>query len=380
MKAFKFVCLSTALVLTATFADSSFVRADVLEPSASQLFGVSAAYNNVIFGDYYARSGDTEGHIAIQGNVDVQKHAFGAGEQVMHQDGPVLVVGGNVVASSSDVYDGDAYIGGKLTSAVGSQWNALGVKGSGPDAYNLHDPNYEGTTGTIYVADTSNFIQWGPDYHQELTTSLPFDFTVAQEQLRTVSTELFAMNETVTGSFAANTGSHDVYNIDLTGMSGIQVLTMDAATFNAIDSLYITAEADTTLILNILADGTDTLDFTKWTMYINGDANEFVGDFDGSNILLNTDVENIVVSSAKVNMSILGLDAHFDIQHGHITGQAFGESASLTNGGEFHAYYTFDDQHFGTPAATPEPGTMLIFGLGLAGLGLGSRRFRCKNS
>lgn len=358
-------------ILTVLFAPLAV--ADVLQPSAGQLFGISAGYNNVFFGDFYGRNGDVEGHAAIQGNVDVQSYSFGAGEQVMHQSGPVLVVGGNVTASSSDVYDGDTYIGGKLTPQNGqTMWNALGTKGTGPSGYNLHDSSYQGTAGTVYVNDDSNFNRpWNvPENHKSFEeagiSSIPFDFTVAQSELRSVSSELFAMNETVTGE--AN--GYGAYTVDLTGKNGLQVLTVDASLFDSINTFNIIAGADTTLVINVFGD---ELNFNKMAMYINGNQNEFTGDFDGSNILLNTNATNVNVSSVKLNMSVLALDAHFDIQYGHISGQAFGASAHTTNGGEFHAYYTFDDKHVGGNV-TPEPATLLIFGVGLAGLGFYRRR------
>lgn len=349
-------------------------KADVLEPSAYQLFGISAAYNDVFFGDYYGRNGDIEGHAAIKGNVDVQSYGFGSGEQNLHSrevnSTPTLVVGGNVKASGSGVYDGDAYIQGTLTPQAGkTKWNTLSTQGTGP--YNSVDPGYQGTAGTVYVKGTQD-SDLDYQYQKHTEESIPFDFTVAENQLRTVSSDIWALQNTV----GATIEDRNIV-IDLSGLTGLQVITLDAAAFMEMGSnrnIFINnAGDDLTLIVNVTNElGLDYL-WLRNEIVINGNADPMYADFDGSNILFNTYIENVRIENVAFNASLLALDAEVYVTHGNIDGQVFAGSGYTEAGGEFHAYYTFDDKHF-QPAATPEPASMLIFGLGMGALALARRR------
>ncbi len=359
------------------------LRADVVQSGENRLFGISASYNDVFFGDYFGRGGDTEGHLAVQGSVDVQSHGFGAFRMEKHQDGPVLVVGGDVIASGTTVHDGNAYIGGKLNPQKGnSQWNSLGVSSDGV----LSEPGYQGSSGTIYVNDDSTFNRPYnvPGYHKSFAegniSELPFDFGLAKGQLQTVSSSLWALGETATGAY----NSSGDYVIDLIGSGGLQAVTVDAGIFQRLaetgKNLFVNAGADTTLILNV-SDmyGIGLLDLSR-ELFLNGQNEQFDGEFDGGNVLINTNVKNVNVSNANINASILALDALFDIQGGHISGQVFGDSVDLTNGGELHAYYTFDDRHF--DVLTPEPATFAFFAIaGVIGLSMTycsrRKRYRC---
>ena len=349
----------------------------------AEIFGISSNYNNVFFGDYYGRNGDIEGHAAIQGNVDVQNYAFGSGQQNLHPSsmGPTLVVGGNVKASSTDVYDGDAYIQGTLTPQAGkNKWNTLGTKGTGK--YNTIDRDYQGTPGTVYVKGTQD-ADLDYQYQEHTDAAIPFDFDLAKQQLQKVSSELSSLEIT---AVARENGNNWV--IDLTKSTGLQVVTMAAETLNEIAGtggcLLVNAGADTTLVLNVTGNG--ELNFKGGAIIINGrqrdedpDNLANLADFNGSNILINAaDITSVNLTNAEVNASLIALNADFDVQHGHFSGQVFGASASTTNGGEFHAFYLFNDQHIGTPTpsgnATPEPATLAIFGLSLTGLGFGQLR------
>ena len=351
---------------------------------AEGIFGISSNYNNVFFGDYYGRNGDIEGHAAIQGNLDVQSYGFGSGQQNLHPStmGPTLVVGGNVKASGAGVYDGDAYVQGTMTPQNGqTKWNTLNTHGTGP--YNTIDPNYQGTEGKVYVKGTQD-SDLHTTYQKHTDADIPFDFDLAKQELQKVSSELSSLDDTIS---AVQQGNNWV--IDLTQSTGLQIVTMAAETLNAIASsngcLLVNAGADTTLVLNVTGNG--ELKFEHGAIIINGRQGDEgfasnlagIADFNGSNILINAEeITKVSLIHAEVNASLIALNADFDVQHGHFSGQVFGGSAKTTEGGEFHAFYLFDDQHIGTSTsssnATPEPATMLIFGLGLAGLGFGQLR------
>jgi choice-of-anchor A domain-containing protein len=403
-------CLAVALLTL------SQVRADVEGTSAVQFFGISSAYNNVIFGDFtggYARTGtaataktggDIEGHAAIQGDVKVRNFGFGSGQMGLHADNRnVLVVGGNVTASSSDVYDGNAYVAGRVVAnsdVTSSKWNVLGTSNNRIDAYNKLTPDYEATAGKIYTRDFNP----GTDYYAEDGTgkrvteswseagisSLPFDFTVAKEQLTQVSSDLWNNKSTVVGDYIYDTSVPWErvlgYEIDLTGLSGLQTVTVDASVFNNLVvnqsgflNILTDPNADLTLIINVSDD--NNLGFLNLAkeFYINGENNrdEINDYFNGSNILINTadSISQITAVNAEINASILALNETIEVNSGNISCQVFSAGADLYNGGEFHAYYTFDDKHMSV--ATPEPATALIFGIALAAAPF-ARRFRRK--
>lgn len=382
---FSFICcISTA---------NSLVKADEL--SITPFLGAAGEYNDVFFGNYSGIKGDIEGHAAIEGDVDVQNYSFGAWQKEKHTGRNVLVIGGNATISSTTVHDGDAYIGGTLSDHSGGLWNALTVNKAeeeNNDETRIKTKtalDYDATPGTVYVQDTSNF---GPNNHHPYQQSftdgniagLPFDFDAAKQHLQNASSYLSDLESTVD----AEKRDGGLW-IDLEGKTGLQVVTLEASLLDAAN-LFIINGTDTTLIINVInglgletIDGKTVLNLNE--IHIDGENDVFTGDFDGSNILFNVDssINQINVSSANINASVLAIDTDFDVQFGHISGQVFGASAHTENGGEFHAYYTFDDKHLtngstdGAGATTPEPATLLMLGFGLAGIPV-VRRFRKK--
>ena len=347
------------ILMLKNFLLFAILSAGVFVSSArADLFGISSPYNDVFFGDYYGRNGDIEGHAAIKGNLDVFAYSFGQFHQNLHpaSQGPTLVVGGNVKSSGATV-EGDTYIAGTLSPQGSDKWNTLGIQGY----------------GTMYLGGDSELLY---SYQKPITT-IPFDFELAEAQLWSVSSNLYNLANTVICEYV----NQSTYIIDLTGKTGLQVVTIDAAIFNALlntQNIWVNAGADTTLIINVTDDGNAGYLNLKKEFAINGNVNPSYGPFDGSNILINTDIDKVNISGVALNASLLALNAHIDVQNGNIDGQAFGASASTSGGGEFHAFYKFDDKHVHfedtPPASVPEPATCAILACGLLGLGYANRR------
>lgn len=356
-------------------------RADIEGTSAGQFFGISSAYNDVFLGNYYGNEGDIEGHAAVGGNLTAINYGFGSGEMATHADNKnVLVVGGDVYAKGAGVYDGNAYIAGSINpTAVNGKtdkWNTVHASDRVIAEYNQGNPNYQAEKGTIYA---NSFPTGNPDtiqnqkwFSESGYSTIPFDFTVAKEQLQTASSQLWNYQDTLTASF----NDRNIV-IDLAGLTGLQVLTLDAVDFmNMGDNrnIYINnAGADLTLLINITNELNSDYLWLRNEIVINGVADPMYADFDGSNILLNTDMENVRIENVAFNGSLVALNAEVYVREGNIDGQVFAGSGYTERGGEFHAHYTFDDRHLTN--ATPEPASMLIFGAGLVGLAA-VRRFR----
>lgn len=368
---------------------STSARADGL--SVDSFLGIASEYNDVFFGDYYGRNGDIEGHAAIKGDVDVSSYSFGGWFEERHTGSNVLVVGGNATISGTTVHDGNAYIGGTLSNHSGAVDNSLTVFTNGKKGIGTAD-DYTPTPGNVYVQDASNFTPKNHHAYQQSfaeagITELPFDFDIAEQQLRAAASTLSGLEDTVDGGYKPNMGSWIVYEIDLAGLTGLQVVTIDASILNSIKALYVNGGTDTTLIINVVNElnALENAIVNMVEVFIDGKNDTFTADFDGSNILFNVDssVEQINVSNANINGSFLAVDTHFDVRKGHISGQVFGGSAHTENGGEFHSYYTFDDTHLisnppvTSNTATPEPATLLVLGLGLVTAPV-MRRFRKK--
>lgn len=368
--------LFTAILLVAP----SVAQADVI---TGPVFGKNAMFQDVFFGNYTGRDGDIEGHAAIKGDVDAFRYGFGSGQQNLHTDGPVLVVGGNVKATGSGVFDGNGYIGGTSTTyaknaviygqdgttpyirnkVIGrsvSDTDYLSPAGEGRTiSYNTLDPGYIGRAGTVQSG---------------YNVSNVFDFDAAEAELRQISSGLFSLNDNITGE-ASYLGeylgkTYQKLELNLT-QAGLNVITLDVSLLNQLGwgTFSINSQVDSTLLINV----TDVNGIGYWdmaTMIINGmdqmEQTKQYYDFDGSNILFNVqDSLRINSIGQDIYASVLAVDSDFTVMAGHISGQVFGRSAYTEQGGEFHAYYTFDDKHL--PNATPEPATILIFGIGMVG-------------
>lgn len=369
------VCVCSLFLL------SSVARADVVGAGVSHLFGISSAYNDVFFGNYEGVNGDIEGHAAIGGDLTASAYSFGDWRREKHSEGPVLVVGGNAYVSSSTYADGDVYVQGSMNNFDGTPagWNALTRNNN--TGGTVTDPGYvSNMAGNVYIGDKSNLGSSHYDYYKQLEGGIPFDFALAKEQLTNVSSELMALGATAQ---VQQNGKNFV--VDVRGSDGLQTVFIDAALFQLMNdisgsSLSILADADTTVLVNVTNDSNlDILYLTK-DLILNGHAGDFDDDgFDGRNVLFNVDgsIDEIYLAEISFQGSILAVDSNFDVQHGHVSGQAFGNNATTSNGGEFHAYYDFDDKHFNN--VTPEPASILIFGAGIGGLAL-TRRFRKKTA
>jgi choice-of-anchor A domain-containing protein len=98
--------------------------------------GSAAPYNVLVFGNYSAMNSDSEGRLAVGGDLTVQNYSVGSSLSsygVTSADGPGLVVGGDLNWTNGQVFVGDAVYGGTATTSGFNTLNGSLVQGSAID-------------------------------------------------------------------------------------------------------------------------------------------------------------------------------------------------------------------------------------------------------
>lgn len=304
-------------------AVSSFVAstyADVVNPFYSM-----KQFNTVVFGNLtYTNGTDNMGSMAVGGNIVGKSGGLGVATNGGSGPGNAsLVVGGNVNVSSGQIYSGDYYIGG-----------------SSPNT-----PQFNLGSGT------------------RLETC-PVDFTAMQNELRSTSAALVGMGVDTTP--VSNT-----WNTQFNVTAGtLNILNVNAADLKngSLASLQLNGmDATTQVVINIIGDS----NYNTLTMQYGESqgSNSW-----GNNVMINlVDIEELnVTGHGQNNFSILAVDTDINATYTNFEGLVVANNVTLT-GAEFHDGRPFEPEinlpgDPTQPAATPEPGTAMIFLLGMAGL------------
>lgn len=292
-----------------------FALAIPLSAQAANPFADVSDFNAVIFGNATASGGDTEGRLAVGGNLTCTNSYGVAGKTGDDGSKYSLIVGGNLTLPSSgwDIgnYRKEVY-GGNLIANSGLSWM------------------------TSKLINESNVLDFQSIYNNANSLS-----------------------KYLSGLATNGTISDNIYNaITLTGNTpgtNLYVFNVNADYWSKFTDRYIYITPGSTAVINIIGD----LSVTGGTMYVNGNSSTSAN---SQNVLFNFyDTKNISTSNFNFLGSILAPDALLTINGGEIEGQVLAGSSNQLNGGEFHNV-TFTGNI--PPVSVPEPSSILLGLLG----------------
>lgn len=287
--------------------------------SSGSILGVAGEFNGFVFGDLTSHGADTEGRLAVGGNLHASSYGVGAGG--LGPKAPLttplsdnLVVGGNLNAPGKwQVFNGNAVYGGALIAAPTT-------------------PN-----GTTYKAN-------------------PVDFAAAQSDL-TAKSDFWS---TLTPNGSTVFDGYSTLTLTTT-IPGLNVFNVSEAVWEKTSNKQIVnAFPDATMLVNIA--GVDIVQ-SGGMSYNNSQA---VGTRH-SGVLLNFfEAQTLVSNGLGMLGSVLSPHAHVTLNGGGINGNGIVGSVTQ-HGGEFHNFVFTGDLPNVVPV--PEPSSwMLLGGLGVLGL------------
>jgi choice-of-anchor A domain-containing protein len=265
--------------------------------------GAASGYNVFVLGDVKQQNTDVEGKLAAGG--DINYISGGIGNKLNPNSGDVVVAGGDLTLSNSQVYNGNAVYGQNQNVAQN-----VGIPGG------------------------------------KLLKGNPVDFNAAASQLKQLSTYLSTLAPTGTATIAPWGG------IDLTGSGNkLNIFSLLGTDLSNASELLINADADSTVVVNV--SGTD-ISMKDFDTKIKGTTR--------SKVLYNFfEATSITAESIGIEGSILAPFAAFNFNNGQINGNVV--VASLSGNGESHNFLFDGDLPDVPNKSVPEPAS--IFGLAL---------------
>lgn len=282
----------------------------------AQSFGEASGFNAVIFGDVQLIGAESEGAIAVGGNLSAQQ---------LYQVAP------KAKATLNGVPNIGLYVGGNVQAQ-----NGLRLE-SGADAY---------------VAGSVNSLMFNGG--GQLFNTVDQDF-FARTRQRSIQQSNFLAS--MPGS-AINTSDQNNYKFDLATLEGdLKILTITAFDLSRLATLGLqNATGSETVVINVLGGGTVT-----------SGVNANVDGLLQGRVLWNFAEANRVVVGRQFTGSLLAPGAVVE-QGALIQGQIFADGWVQTRAEEIHW------KPFTGSAPVPEPGVMTA--LAIAGLAAVSRRRR----
>lgn len=335
-----------ALLLTFfSLFPASPTKADVLNS-----LGLDPSLNLLSLGDFNSYYSDVQGRVAVGGNATLQGYSINlirnssssapgltVGGDLNFYNGRIwgdTVVGGNLTSNYSGLFSGNVMVGGNLDASQG-----LSVDSGKQAVVNGSATSISGVTLPIVIDPTP----------------LDIGFNFAAEAVR-----LTALSEKL--GLEENTGTvSDVYGTIKLDATGLELAIFDITAADAAKNLLLSGLSETaTVIINISGEIVD-FGFHGYTNFSAA----------ADRILFNLPDATSITLSSGIYGSLLAPLASVQHQWGVINGQVVV--------GNWYSSVQVNDKPFegNIPrAATPEPGTILLVGLGAAGLAFMSRRAR----
>jgi choice-of-anchor A domain-containing protein len=318
-------------------------------------------------------SGD--GALIVGGNLSqtggsIAGNAYVGGDATLSNTGSVqnLVVGGSLTDSGGQI-SGNVFVGGASTNLSGgvtingslsltganSTLNAASNGGSSPSAVyvtassHVNDPSYWAT------AKTSG----GP-----ATPSTPLDVFGGSTDITNASTSLTALSGATS---VASTGGTINITLSKNGLNVINLSVANGATITGINITNANGVVPTGLIINVNGNN---LNFNGGTFNL--------GSLSNTNVLFNFgNATSLNLQNLAFEGALLAPLATVNFSSGHIDGALIANTylgpGQINNVG-FNDPLPAYSSSGGTVVATPEPGSILLFGSGLVVLGFYGRR------
>lgn len=225
---------------------------------------------------------------------------------------------------------GSVYLGG--ASVTGSIFSGGDVNnfGGGSVSGNVQAAGNVNLTNSVTVSGNKTS---GAPYQPYL------DLEAAAQQFLAASALAAAMENTTTAS--------NLYGmLTVNGQSGLNIVTVDAATLKSAWGFTVNAPADAVVVINVTGNNV-LLDSTNWS---------YQGGVSGGNVLLNYAEASALSLSGGNTVNLLAPLANVNFKSGVLTGTLI--AGNLTGGGQVNL------GHFTGGASIPEPTLLAMLGAG----------------
>lgn len=291
------------------------------EPAAAFSLGTANDYNVFVFEDFTGLNSDSWGAIAVGGDANFTN--YGIASRKTDTSRPSLVVGGDLSITNGQVYGGDAYYGGTLSTSSTGIPNGQFVQGSVIDfaAEEQFYQDYSLQLSELTATETTTYFNWG--------------------------------------------------GIRLDGSAELNVFDLDGSQFSSTNNFVINAPSGSTVLVNV--SGADLV-LENFGMQLQGGITQ-------NDILFNFfEADSIETSGLSFQGSALAPSADFSSSSGNFEGTLIARSADPRfnfGSGEFHEYAFSGELPVptaGYSGAIPEPTTIAGMGLAAALFGWARRK------